>query len=55
MGSFYSAGRFMSTPHHHWPDPRVRSTLTQLASSYFAGAVTIEQFLADMDAAWNQK
>jgi raffinose/stachyose/melibiose transport system substrate-binding protein len=55
MAPFYAAGRFMATPHHHWVDPRVRSTLTQLASNYFAGGIGIDQFLAEMDAAWDQK
>lgn len=52
MTTYYTDRRVRSIPHHDWRASEMRGVLNQSGSAFFAGSKTVEQFLADLDAAW---
>lgn len=53
LGSYYAEGRFLPIPHITWERPQVLEALNRGGSAVVTGQMTIEQALADMDAAWD--
>jgi raffinose/stachyose/melibiose transport system substrate-binding protein len=52
LSAFYTSDKVFSVPHHSWKAAEVRGTLIADGSAFFADTITIEKFLADLDAAW---
>ncbi|MGY6705631.1 ABC transporter substrate-binding protein [Roseinatronobacter sp.] len=54
LGTYYAEGRFLPIPHVTWQRPQVLEALNRGGSAVVTGQMTIEQALADMDAAWDK-
>lgn len=54
IGDLLSNGDYTSLPNATWPNPAVYDTLGAGVQGLLTGQTTVDQVLADMDAAWDQ-